>query len=41
MPRFDAYMFACAARGYQRFRTQAVAGLQELGIAREPVGVDV
>jgi Xaa-Pro aminopeptidase len=41
MPRFDAYMFAMRPPVATRdFVAQAVAGLQQLGIAREPVGVD-
>ena len=41
MPRFDAYMFAMRPPVATRdFVAQAVAGLQELAIAREPVGVD-
>jgi Xaa-Pro dipeptidase len=41
-PRFGAYMFAMRpAVATKDFVTQAIAGLQELGIAREPVGVDV
>jgi Xaa-Pro aminopeptidase len=41
MQRFDAYMFAMRPPVATRdFVAQAVAGLQQLGIAREPVGVD-
>jgi Xaa-Pro dipeptidase len=41
MPRFDAYMFAMRPPVATRdFVAQAVAGLQQLGIARDPVGVD-
>jgi Xaa-Pro aminopeptidase len=41
MPRFDAYMFAMRPPvATKDFVAQAVAGLQELGVAREPVGVD-
>ena len=41
-PRFGAYMFAMRpAVATRDFVAQAVAGLQELGIAREPIGVDV
>jgi Xaa-Pro aminopeptidase len=41
-PRFGAYMFAMRPPvATKDFVAQAVAGLQELGVAREPVGVDV
>ncbi|HEU4340654.1 MAG TPA: M24 family metallopeptidase [Candidatus Binatia bacterium] len=41
MPRFDAYMFAMRpAVATRDFVTQALAGLKELGISGEPVGVD-
>jgi Xaa-Pro aminopeptidase len=41
MPRFDAYMFAMRpAVATRDFVTQAVAGLKELGVSGEPVGVD-
>jgi Xaa-Pro aminopeptidase len=41
MPRFDAYMFAMRPPiATKDFVVQAVAGLKELGAAREPVGVD-
>ena len=41
MPRFDAYMFAMRpAIATRDFATQAVAGLKELGISGERVGVD-
>lgn len=41
MPRFGAYMFAMRpAVATRDFVTQAVAGLKELGISGEPVGVD-
>jgi Xaa-Pro dipeptidase len=42
MPRFDAYMFAMRPPvATKDFVAQAVAGLQELGVGGEPVGVDV
>ena len=41
MPRFDAYMFAMRPPvATKDFVAQAAAGLHELGVAREPVGVD-
>ena len=41
MPRFGAYMFAMRPPvATKDFVAQAVAALQELGVAREPVGVD-
>jgi Xaa-Pro aminopeptidase len=41
-PRFGAYMFAMRPPvATKDFVAQAVAGLQELGVVREPVGVDV
>jgi Xaa-Pro aminopeptidase len=41
MPRFDAYMFAMRPPvATKDFVAQAVAGLRELGVAHEPVGVD-
>ena len=41
MPRFSAYMFAMRPPvATKDFVAQAVAALQELGVAREPVGVD-
>ncbi|HEY7321651.1 MAG TPA: M24 family metallopeptidase [Candidatus Binatia bacterium] len=41
-PRFGAYMFAMRPPiATQDFVAQAMAGLQELGIGEEPVGVDV
>ena len=41
MPRFDAYMFAMRpAVATRDFVRQAVAGLKELGVSGEPVGVD-
>jgi Xaa-Pro aminopeptidase len=40
-PRFGAYMFGMRPPvATKDFVAQAVAGLQELGVAREPVGVD-
>jgi Xaa-Pro aminopeptidase len=40
-PRFGAYMFAMRPPvATKDFVSQAVAALQELGVAREPVGVD-
>jgi Xaa-Pro aminopeptidase len=42
MPRFDAYMFAMRPPvATKDFVAQGVAGLQELGVGGEPVGVDV
>jgi Xaa-Pro aminopeptidase len=42
MPRFDAYMFAMRPPvATKDFVAQAVAGLQELGVGGEPVGVDL